>query len=284
MKNLLRIISVIPVLLLAEACTSYTSQKVGAPCECDSKSAITFSQDGGHDAKDGFSVVGISSDGGDIVINDIALQESSPELFATAGRHNIPYGLSIDFYALYPKEFNIGIADGNVSFTYGPEHKGTDILAGEAEAFIYSGNSAGNTVPIRFHHIMGGLEISVQGIDEEAEYIVKSLSAKSAASAIYNFRTSRWDKMEGYDDTALDSSGGRQYLIPGNVEISVRWSCTHNGIETAEYTATVPVILTMGRVSRVKLSLSDSGSEKTGFDVIVEPWDQSSVESDFPSI
>ena len=71
MKKLLSIISAIPALFWAEACTSYTSQKVGAPCECDSKSAITFSQDGGYDAKDGFSVVGISSDGGDIVINDI---------------------------------------------------------------------------------------------------------------------------------------------------------------------------------------------------------------------
>lgn len=284
MKKLLCIISVIPALLWAEACTSYTSQKVGVPCECGSKSAVAFSQNGGYDADGSFSVIGISSDGGDIVINDVALQESSPELFVTAGRHNIPYGLSIDFYALYPENLNIGMADGNVSFTYGSEHKGIDILAGEAEAFIYRGNADGNIVPIRFHHIMGGLEISVQGIDEEAEYIVKSLSAKSAASAIYNFRTSRWDKIEGYDDTPLDSSGERRYLIPGNVEISVRWSCLHNGIETAEYTATVPVTLTMGRVSRVKLSLSDSGSEKTGFDVNVEPWDQSSVESDFSPI
>lgn len=284
MKNLFCIISAIPAILWAEACTSYTLQKVEMSGECGSKSAVAFSPDGGDDAEGGFSIIGICSDGGDIVINDVALQESCPDVYVTAGKHNIPYGLVIDFYALYPKELDIGTADGNVSFTYGPEHKGMDILAGEAEGFVYRGGSADNIVPLRFYHITGGLEISVQGIDEDAEYIVKSLSAKSAASATYNLRTSRWDNMEGYDDTALDTSGGRQYLIPGDVEIAVRWSCMHNGIETAEYTATVPVTLTMGRISRIRLNLSDSGSEKTGFDIDVEPWDQISAESDFSPI
>lgn len=284
MKNLFCIISAIPAILWAEACTSYTLQKVEMSGECGSKSVVAFSPDGGDDAEGGFSIIGICSDGGDIVINDVALQESCPDVYVTAGKHNIPYGLVIDFYALYPKELDIGTADGNVSFTYGLEHRGMDILAGEAEGFIYRGNAADNAVPIRFHHITGGLEISVQGIDEDAEYIVKSLSAKSAASATYNLRTSRWDNMEGYEDTALDTSGGRQYLIPGDVEITVRWSCMHNGIETAEYTATVPVTLTMGRISRIRLNLSDSGSKKTGFDIDVEPWDQISAESDFSPI
>ena len=284
MKNLFCIISAIPALLWAEACTPYTLQEVEIPCECSSKSAVAFSPDNGYDAEGGFSVIGIISDSGDIIINDIALQESSPGMFVTAGRHNIPYGRSIDFYALYPKGFDIGISDGNVSFTYGPEHKGTDILAGKAEGFTYRGNSAGNVVPIRFHHIMGGLEICAQGIDKDAEYFVNSLSIRSTATAIYNLKTSRWSNREGYDDTAITITGERQYLIPGDVEITVRWSCMHNGIETAEYTATVPVTLTMGWISRVRLNLSDAGSEKTGFNINVEPWDQISVESDFSSI
>ena len=275
--------SVISALIWAEACTSYTLQKVEMSGECGSKSAVAFSPDGGYCADDGFSVIGINPDG-EVIVNDIALQESYPDMFITTNRHDIPYGQSIDFYALHPKELDIGTRDGNVSFTYGLEHRGMDILAGEAESFVYRGGSADNIVPLRFHHITGGLEISVQGIDEDAEYIVKSLSAKSAASATYNLRTSRWDNMEGYDDTALDTSGGRQYLIPGDVEIAVRWSCMHNGIETAEYTAIVPVTLTMGRISRIRLNLSDSGSEKTGFDIDVEPWDQISAESDFSPI
>lgn len=285
MKKGTCIISAIIPLLWTGACTSSILQNKGLPEEeCGSKSVVAFSPDGGDDAEGGFSIIGICSDGGDIVINDVALQESCPDVYVTAGKHNIPYGLVIDFYALYPKELDIGTADGNVSFTYGLEHRGMDILAGEAEGFIYRGNAADNMVPIRFHHITGGLEISVQGIDEDAEYIVKSLSAKSAASATYNLRTSRWDNMEGYEDTALDTSGGRQYLIPGNVEIAVRWSCMHNGIETAEYTAIVPVTLTMGRISRVRLNLSDSGSEKTGFDVDIEPWNQTTTETDFSPI
>lgn len=276
--------SVISALILAEACTSYTLQKVEMSGECGSKSTVAFSPDGGPDAEGGFSVIGISSDGGDIVINDVALQESCPDVFVTAGKHNIPYGQAVDFYALYPKDPDIMITGRNVSFTYGPKHKGTDILAGETEGFIYRGNTADNMIPIRFHHITGGLEISVQGIDKEAEYFVNSLSIRSTATAIYNLKTSRWSNREGYDDTAITITGERQYLIPGDVEITVRWSCMHNGIETAEYTATVPVTLTMGWISRVRLNLSDAGSEKTGFNINVEPWDQISVASDFSSI
>lgn len=282
MESRVCIISAILTLLCAEACTSHTLQSEELSEEdCGSKSVIAFSPDSGYCTEGGFSIIGISPDDGDIVINDVTLPESSPDMFITKSRHNISYGQSIDFYALYPQELDIGIQDDNVSFTYGPEHKGMDILAGGMKGFVYRGNTADNIVPIRFHHIMGGLEISVQGIDKDAEYIVRNLSARSAASAVYDLKNSRWDKKEWYDDTSLGTAGKRQYFIPGKVEITVHWSCTHNGIETAEYTVTVPVTLTMGMISKVRLCLSDSGSEETGFDVNVEPWDNTNAEADF---
>lgn len=282
MKHNFCIISAIFPLLWVGACTSHILQSERLPeKECGSKSVIAFSPDGGCCAEDGFSVIGISSDDGEVIVNDIALPEPHPDMFITTNRHDIPYGQSIDFYALYPKELDISIRDGNVSFTYGPEHRGMDILAGEAEGFIYRKGSADNIVPLCFHHITGGLEIDVQGIDEDAEYIVKSLSARSAASAVYNLKNSFWSKTEGYDDTSLGTAGERQCLIPGEVEISVHWSCVRNGIETAEYTATVPVTLTMGKISKVRLKLSDSGSEKIGFDVDVEPWNKTNAEANF---
>ena len=282
MKNGICIISAIIPLLWTGACTSRILQNGGMPEEeCGSKSVVAFSPDGGYCADGGFSVIGISPDGNDIILNDIALPESYPDMFITTNRHDIPYGQSIDFYALYPKELDISIRDGNVSFTYGPEHRGMDILAGEAEGFVYRGGSADNIVPLCFHHITGGLEIDVQGIDEDAEYIIKSLSARSAASAVYDLKSSLWSRKEGSVDTALSITGERQCLIPGEVEISIQWSCMHNGIETAEYTATIPVTLTMGKISRVRLKLSDSGSEKIGFDVDIEPWNQTNAEACF---
>lgn len=282
MKNRFCIISAILPLLWTGACTSRILQNEGvSEEEYGSKSVIAFSSGDGYCAEGGFSVIGISYDDGEVIVNDIALPESYPDMFITTGRHNIPYGQSIDFYALYPKELNIGIRDCNVSFTYGQEHRGMDILAGVAEGFVYRGNSAVDIVPLRFHHITGGLEINVQGLDKDAEYIVRSLSARSVASAVYDLKSALWSRKEGSVDTALSITGERQCLIPGEVEISIQWSCMHNGIETAEYTATIPLTLTMGKISKLRLKLSDSGSEKTGFDVDVEPWDQTGAEADF---
>lgn len=281
MKNGICIISAIIPLLWTGACTSSILQNKGLrEEECGSKSVVAFSPGGGYCADDGFSVIGINPDG-EVIMNDIALPESYPDMFITTNRHDIPYGQSIDFYALHPKILNIGIEDDNVSFTYEPEHQGMDILAGETKGFVYQGGSADNIVPLRFHHITGGLEINVQGIDEDAKYIVRSLSARSSASAVYDLKNSIWSKREGYDDTSLGTAGERLCLIPGEVEISVQWSCVRNGIETAEYTATIPVTLTMGKISRIRLKLSDSGSEKIGFDVDVEPWNQTNAEANF---
>lgn len=281
MKSPFCILSLIPTLLWAAACSSYTFQNEESPDVGRSKSAVCISWDGGNDAESGFSIIGIDPDGEDIIISDIAVPTSSQAIFITQGRHNISYGQLINFYAFYPKELEMNVSNGKVSFTYDSLSKSIDILAGVKEGFIYHGNSSDNIVPIQFHHILGGLKVSVQGYDEGVEYIVRNLCVRNVASAIYCFNTGLWEDFIGIDETTIKADGSLQYFIPSAVEISVRWSYLHNGIETAEYSAVVPITLPMGKISTVKLVLSDSDSKKIGFDISVEPWNQTSAIANF---
>lgn len=281
MKYRLCILSIALLMSGVEACCPDAPQDVEVPGRCGGNCPVKFFSGGGDYAEDGFSIIGISSDGNDLILNDIAVPESSPGAFVTAGKHNIPYGKSVDFYAVWPKEPGIKVSDGDILFIYGPEHKGLDILAGEARNFMYDGGASHNIVPLRFRHISSGLEVHVQGFDEEGSYVVKAIYVTHASSAAYNLKTSRWETLAEGGTTNLGITGERQYFIPGTIEITVQWSCFHNGIETAEYDASVPINLTMGTISSVKLVLSDRESGKIGFDVNVEPWNQTNADADF---
>lgn len=271
-------------LVLIEGCHSDLPQNKEAGYEGGSKTAFSTIAGKVDIADDGFTIVGMEQDSGNILLWENAYHSSAADIFFTEGKHNIPYGQHVNFYAIHPGNQVIETAGRDVLYRYDAGNGNTDVIAASNIGFLYCNDASGCIVPLHFRHILGGLVLYAAGQKEDSEYTIEDISIGVPSQCVYDFNAGEWDSDSQNLDYHSADCGNLHYLPPSGIEIRAKWSCRHNGTETAEYDARTTVAISMGRISVIKLILSDDDSGTIGFDVDINPWNQTSAEVDFSTI
>lgn len=236
----------------------------------------------------GFKVAGVTS-AGNAMFNADASYNSTKSYYETAHKYYWPSSGTMSFYAVYPKSQAITVTAGAATLAYASDGN-TDLLA--AKAAGVSKPATPSSQALAFDHILSQFIMNAKGDTPDLTFRVSSVTLSTPGSGTYAYSTGTWTAgaaatktyFTGTQDiagTTVSTFGTPLTVLPGDVEITVKYKVFDGSIELGDYTKTKTVSLTIGKKCTVNATLPFDGAAPITFTVTVNAWGTESKDVTF---
>lgn len=230
---------------------------------------------------EGFNAAVVLNQNHNVMFNSALTYDNG--VYNVAGQtYYYPATGTISAYGVHPMVHSIEVSDGVATLDYA--HDPDEDLITAAAIGVSKQPYATH---MSFKHVLSMLSFQLKGQDTNADYTLNCIEVTAPDGGVYRFNDDTWTNLgddmaysvysgggEIVSTSAYQPFGETMTFIPGHIILRVAWDCRKklDGLLDGSYDQIVPVTITPGEHSIIKVTLPNSSVNEIKFTVSVVPW------------